>query len=314
MKRLSSYHFLLLFLAGWYACERPIDIALGNEEPELVVLANFSDLDTIEVVLTKSQSVFDNSPATYISDAEVTLFADGFFADELFYVSSPIPQIPGYYLSNKIVPQAGSQYKLTVNAPGFDPVEGTCTMPLPVDIDTGYTSLLLLQEDLGDGLIQATIHIEIKILDAPEVQNYYHLNFYQKGYDYFLDEDGDTIRTSFFSLPLALTADDGSVPLVPYIEDRGVLFSDEALKDNNGVLSFTTTFQYYEDVQFLGDFLIELRTASREYFLFHRSLARQFQASQDPFSEPVILYSNIENGQGVFAGFLSRFYVVDAAQ
>ncbi|MDV7393939.1 DUF4249 family protein, partial [Arthrospira platensis SPKY1] len=73
----------------------------------------------------------------------------------------------------------------------------------------------------------------------------------------------------------------------------------------------TSTFQFRHIDQLLGDLEIELRSVSPEYFNYHRSLARQYQASPDPFSEPVILYSNIEGGQGIFAGFVPRTYRVD---
>jgi hypothetical protein len=296
------------------ACERDARLDLDNSSPEVVVLSNFSDLDTLEVVVSKTRPVLDEGKPEYISDARLVLFVNGFLSDTLQYVASPVLQVPGYYISSKVAPKPGDRYSLVVEAPGFDPVKGESRMPLPVPIDTAFTSLVFEKEQIDEELSQAKIKVKLKVLHEPGVENYFHLNFYQKGFDFQLDQEGDTIKFPFFSLPLVVTPDDDEVPLVPYIENRGVLFTEQALEGNQGVLSFSLNFQYYPQSQILEDFLIELRTASQEYYLYHRSLARQHQAGQHPFSEPVILYSNIENGHGIFAGFTPRFYNVETSQ
>lgn len=300
----------LLALLALSACERDARLDLGDLNPEIVVLSNFSDLDTLEVVVSKTRPVLDEGRVEYPSDATVVLFVNGFFADTLQYVPSPVFQIPPYYLSSRIVPRPGDHCRLVVSVPGFDQVKGESSMPFPASIDTGFTQLEVEKEQMGEGLVQATLKVKLKIPDAQDPGNFFHLSFYQEGYDYLIDQDGDTIKFPFFSLPLAVTPDDDDIPFVSYIENRGLLFSGEALESNQGILSFTLAFQYNANQQILSDFIIELRTASEEYYKYHRSLARQHQAGQHPFSEPVILYSNIENGQGVFAAFVSRFYRV----
>jgi hypothetical protein len=296
------------------ACERDAQLDLNNNSPEVVVLSNFSDLDTLEVVVSKTRPVLDEGKPEYISNARLVLYVNGFFADTFQYVASPVLQAPGYYISSKVVPKPGDRCSLVVEVPGFDPVKGESRMPFPVFIDTAFTMLVVEKEQIDEELSQATIEVKLKVLHEPGVENYFHLNFYQQGFDFQLDQEGDTIKFPFFSLPLVVAPGDDEIPLVPYIENRGVLFTEQALEGNQGILSFSLKFQYYPQSQILDDFLIELRTTSREYYLYHRSLARQHQAGQHPFSEPVILYSNIENGHGIFAGFTPRFYRVETAQ
>lgn len=298
-----------LSLVFFVACERELQIDLNGVKPELVVLANFSDLDTMEVVVSKSRPVLDQEQAVYLPNANVELFINDKFADRLTFVASPIPQIPGYYHSKEVVPQPGDRLRLTVDAAGFPSAAAESTMPLPVGIDTAFTALLIEIHEVDLFFNQATITAHIKVLDPPG-PHFYHLNFYMQGYDYRIDIEGDTLKTNFYSLPLVTFPLDDAIPLIPYLDDRGVLFTDDALEVDDGELSFTATFQYRRSDQLLGHFLIELRSASPEYYDYHRSLVRQYQASQDPFAEPVILYSNVENGQGIFAGFVSRFYIV----
>ena len=309
MNWIRSIALLYFSLAMLSSCELPADLDLVTLPPQLVVLANFSDLDTMEVVISKTKPALSEAEVEYISDAVVEIYINGFFADRLGFHPSPIPQIPGFYESSGIVPQSGQHFRLRATVPGFEDVEGESTMPWPVEIDTAFTSLLIEKEE-GENENIVSITVKIKILDPGFAGNYYHLNFYQQLYDL----SGDTLKTSFYSLPLVITSEDDDVPLTPYIESRGVLFSEDALEENQGELTSHATFQYHRNLQELGDFLIELRSVSPEYYFYHRSLANQYQSGQDPSAEPVILYTNILNGQGVFAGFISRFYRVDTAQ
>lgn len=156
-----------LFLLLFTACERDLDFNLQDLKPELVVLANFSDLDTLEVVVSKSRPALDQDAPEYIPNANVKLFVDNSFADQLSFVSSPILQIPGYYLSSGVVPQPGEHLRVTVDAPGYPSVEAESTMPYPVGIDTGFTSLLIEIEEVDLFYNQANITAHIKILPLP---------------------------------------------------------------------------------------------------------------------------------------------------
>ncbi len=311
MKRpalIASALFMLFLLPS---CERGARIDLDALPTELVVQANFSNLDTLEVVVSKTRPSLSEEDIVYVSNGAIEVFVGDFFVDRLGFIPSPIPQFPGYYISSKVVPQPGEHFRMTLDVPGFKRVQAQSTMPYPVEIDTAFTNLLIEKEEVDVTNNMATITIGVKILDPASPGHFYHLNFYQQGYDLYIEQDGDTLKTSFFSLPLVIEPEDDAIPLIPYIENRGVLFTEEALAGNQGELSFSGAFKYRREDQELGDFIIELRSVSPEYYYYHRSLARQFQASHDPFSEPVILYTNVENGLGVFAGFVPRFYQVE---
>jgi len=314
MKPIWSGLALIVLISLLSGCEREVDLDLRSLPPELVVLANFSDMDTMEVVVSKTWPVLEKEKVTYVSDAAIGLYIDGFYAENLEFKPSSVLHIPGYYLSGHVIPEPGRHYRITVDVPGFDPLAAECTMPFPVEIDTGFTSLLIEKSEMDEVFNLATFTVKIKVQDPEPAANYYHLNFYQEGYDITVTPWGDTVRDLFYSLPLVMSSNDEDISLIPYIEDRGALFSDEALDKTGGELSFTSAFQYRRSDQEIGDFIIELRSVAPEYYFYHRSLARQYKAGQDPFSEPVILYTNVGNGHGVFAGFIPRFYRVDTGK
>jgi hypothetical protein len=49
--------------------------------------------------------------------------------------------------------------------------------------------------------------------------------------------------------------------------------------------------------------LTELRSISKEYYDYQTSLNEYWNADGNPFAQPVQVFTNIENGFGIFAGF-----------
>jgi len=48
-----------------------------------------------------------------------------------------------------------------------------------------------------------------------------------------------------------------------------------------------------------------LRTVTEDYYLYHSTLTRQVN-SGNPLSDGVVIYDNIVNGEGIFAGYGSN--------
>lgn len=288
---------------GLTACEQLVELDLGQEEPRLVVLASFSDLDTLEVVVSQSNAALEPQSGGVVVDAVVEIYQEnGTFIDRLDYTGE------GFYRAASLVPQVGKGYLLRVSAPGFEPVEAVSVIPPPRVIDTASVELDLEVTEEGPIFNRADFEISLNIKDNPGSDDFYHLVFYQEAFNYRIGLNGDTLKQQFFSLPLSVELKDDQIPAIPYIESRGLLVRDEDLP---GLLAFDGSFLYRRNDQLLGDFIIELRSVSEDYFLYHASLARQAQAGSDPLSEPVILFTNIQNGYGVFGGFVSRFFALD---
>ena len=81
------------------------------------------------------------------------------------------------------------------------------------------------------------------------------------------------------------------------ISDNGVIFSDEFFNGKNYELVI------YIDKQYTPFLFTELRSVSKEYFLYMRSYFKYVQTNGDFLAEPVMVYNNINNGIGIFAGF-----------
>lgn len=311
-----AYIIGLIAVTCWFGCEEPVVFDLGPEANKLVVISNFSDLDTLEVVVSRSISVQSQDPYEYLSNAQVELLVDNKVVDELRFVPPINDQIPGYYRSNFVVPELGVLYMIKVSVPELEPAMAFNAIPEEkIAIDTSSVTFELNREEQDDSRTLANFSITLNIDDPLPSTDFYHLTFYQEAFNYkVIAATGDTIKERFYSLPLSLETKNEDIPQVPYIDSRGVLLQDKTFNGERLTLRYEGSFIFDSNTQLLGDFIIELRTTSEAYFQYHSTLARQYQSSQDPLSDPVILYGNIENGYGIFAGFTTSFYVLDLVQ
>ena len=133
-----------------------------------------------------------------------------------------------------------------------------------------------------------------------EQEDFYHLKIFQNIESFVRNSQGDTIKlVRVVELSPRVSENDNN--MVSSF-DGGMLFNDKAF---NGK-AYSITFDYKESLnrnQRFGKLHTELRRTSKDYYLYYTSLSRQISSPAPPFSEPVILYSNIENGLGLFGGY-----------
>ncbi|MEO0338437.1 MAG: DUF4249 family protein, partial [Bacteroidota bacterium] len=87
--------------------------------------------------------------------------------------------------------------------------------------------------------------------------------------------------------------------------EGGVLLEDTPFNGEIKTYTVPIDVEISPDSELPGKIIAELRTVSEEYFLFYSTVSRQVNAQELNFTEPVIIFNNIENGRGIFAGFSS---------
>jgi len=83
------------------------------------------------------------------------------------------------------------------------------------------------------------------------------------------------------------------------------LFSDDFFNGQNYQLKITIMDW---DATLDKEYIIELLSLNKAGYLYRRSVEDYRNSKGDPFSEPVLIYSNIENGFGIFAGYAVDTY------
>lgn len=290
----------LAFAILFAACERPVDLNLDEFKPQLVVLSNFVPDQYVEVQISATRSPLNNSEPEYIANAKVDLY----LGQQLLETLTLIPgnnDAPPFYISKQVKPITGVTYTLRAEAPDFEPVEASSSIPTPTPISGLSISEVIAEPGTKPLHTRYSYNVTIFFDEPKEKGNYYHLNFYQQLYNYRL-AGTDTIKTSYVLLKRKFSSLDDENTMISYF-DGGVLFEDKKINGMPVKYTFPLDVELEKNRQLLGDVYAELRTVSKEYYLYYNSLSRQRTSAGGPFAEPVILYNNIENGQGIFAGY-----------
>jgi hypothetical protein len=268
MKTYITILSAFIFLAS---CQREADIELPKTEPKLSVSCFISDdIDTIRASVFWSRPVFsseNNLPERPI-DIDVLIKSGPveknlIWDENLLQYVLPVSEFP-------LV--AGGQYELILTAPNGTRIRGNTTIPIHLP-EVESTQLLRDSSITSWGETQYKFTFKTFLRDPSSSFNRYRFVYYE-----------------FFSF-------EGLLEQELY---RGQSFlDDESLI--NGRLYEETVVDYFGYNINPADMVMYVINASEEYDRFHRSLENQ--SDGNPFAEPALIYSNFENGLGVFAGY-----------
>jgi hypothetical protein len=305
MLRNYTLPLCLLACAFFFSCEEPIEWTV-DEKSRLVVFSNFSSNNNLEVFVSKTKSVTSGNDVEYVADATVTVFTEGNLIEMLEYVpANEIKRTKPHYRTRNLQPSTGTVYSIRVSVPGFDPVTATNSIPEAVPIQSVEFSNTLGEDLNKDALVQFDVSVTIK--DPITETNFYHLIFYQELLPFNLSPEGDTIPgDKHLTNPIFVESTDQNQPLQRFLDTPSFLIKDTSFDGQQIRLSFKGRYSFSR-VQYLpGRFFVELRSVSEAYYLYHITLNRQM-LDDNPFSDGVVIYDNIENGTGIFAGFSASF-------
>ncbi|HEX8530064.1 MAG TPA: DUF4249 domain-containing protein [Cytophagales bacterium] len=272
------------------ACEKEATgIKLPESNSKLVVTGFISPQDTaLSVQVLRSTPAFGTrSPAPpFVTNALVTL-SDGDQTVTLpLHSKDGVPHYGGQYLidAETLPVVAGRTYTLRVSVPGGESLEASCTVPeAPAPPALAIDSL----NDPDDG--RPRYRVRLSWTDPAGQDNYYRPTALVRT---VLTENPDQ------PLPIPLTQ--------PVYWEAEELTDDKAA---DGVLLYSPRGSFwfgglsqYKPEQYLRGQLLHV---DRHYYLYHRSLDNAYRSEGNPFAEPVLVYSNVTGGLGVFAAYNS---------
>jgi hypothetical protein len=261
------------------SCEKDANVKLPAVESKLVINSFISPQDTlIRVVVSLSQPLYNNANSgNYFSVANATVqISDGINTQLLAY-----NQTESYYYvkSSQLPIIVGKTYYLTVTTPDGKNVNASTTIP------TSNSSLSFSSHVINNPNQTDTYLMETHWNDQAGIEDYYRIVYYQKQFTTY-------------------TYDTSSITYVDTTYYYDLNFSDNISDKNNNGSTMNQNFQFTQDPNSSGNLgEIYLLHATKEYYLFHKILKNANDTQDDPFAEPVQMYTNINGGYGVFAGF-----------
>ncbi len=298
---LRNYFLLLSILStiGLFSCEEPLELEV-NEDARLVVISHFTQEKDLQVYVSKTKSVQDTKDAEFVTNATVMVFTGNELVEILELVSDSGQP---FYKSKNLAPIIGETYTIIVSAPGFTSVTATSSIPATVPIQSVDFSPVFKGRGTND--LSINFKIAVTFSDPVEIRNFYHLVFYQELQSYSLDSNGDTILSPNVTLvrPQRIDLDNASQPLVKHFDNGSFLIKDESFNGSKVTFYLNGDYSLNASQYIPGNFLVELRSVSEAYYNYHLSITRQSNPKNGPLSEGVYVDDNIENGEGIFAGY-----------
>lgn len=276
------------------SCTKVVDIDLLPHEEKIVVNSLFTDGSRIRVHLAKTTSILDDSDPL-ISNATIKLLQDGEYSDTFYFTD-------GYYYSH-IIPARGNKYALEVTVPGMDNVYCEDSIPERTIIES-YSHLDSIMMDSNKFPV---MQLGLTFTDAPG-GNYYELSVIAD----YMSAGFQRKEPVWF----AATTDPvlNSTGLLDYLPQT-LVFTDELFDGKQITLKVNYSIQTGE-ISFIGGgpaygykLYVSLRSVSKSYYQYRRKqIIYRFLQETDIFtgmSDPVTLYTNINGGLGIFAGYSS---------
>ena len=286
--------FLILSALTLSNCTKEIEFDAQDIAPRIVVNSLFTNDSIWSAHISRSVGVLETTSYTTIDNASVNIFDDN-----ANLVTTLTHQGDGLYTSpTGVSPQPNQSYTLEASASGYESVNATNSIPSAVPIyqlDTVTST-----NNDGETILEATITFQ----DPPNISNYYMLEVFVTGmyYDEW-EQDSIEIRE-----PLQISCDDINVETVNRFNFGGfentylyLMLKDQNFDGENYALTFTViNYAELKDMDLFGE--IRLVNTSEEYFNYLKSFNMYQRTINNPFATPVQVYSNVNNGMGIFAG------------
>lgn len=305
-----------MFFALLFACEQVVDIEIPEQDSQLVLSSFYESGDLrIKANLTRSLHILSPENAGDIWDASIRFYENevliGQLEDQLdtLYASyqigidslgNPIYDTylidiqRAYFLDLAAPLQTGKTYKLLAEAPDFKPAFATQELlPAPNVVSFDYKPRAGVSLDGGSVDL-----FKLGIQDLAGEDNYYEIALY-------LDDAYDDIDTTRFWQQRYL---EGSfTPGVEEGQGGSLLTRDDLFNGNLYNIDLTT----WPIDTTNRDIRLVVKSISRDKYLFSKSINAYWNAEGNPFAEPVIVPTNVENGLGIFSIENSTEFIVE---
>jgi len=307
IKRLSIALLLL------FSCETYIDIDVPPLEKKPVLNCLFTENQAFKVRLSLSADVKDTSE-TLIEGATVRLFANGNFMEQLADLGK------GVYISDYKA-QLATKYRIEADVVGFETIRATDSLPQMVTLENVYYKKdAIVNPYYGDLYTEANINI----IDPADEENYYEIALSAK-YKNPWYVPGDS--SHFHSEQYITLTDDIAYWLIedPALNTEelngwigSIPFSDQLF--DGKIYNLKVPVSGVEtEVEFV--FYVTFNSVSYHYYKYKSTMGKHLfnQGGYNYYEDnplligagnPVEMYTNIENGYGIFAGYVWQFIEV----
>ncbi len=263
---------VVIFLSS---CEKYIDMEIPDNGRKMVANCLYSDTGNVTLNLTLSRFILDDAPYNPLSGATVELYEDNNFVGLLTETNQGIYSFTGF------TPNPGSNHKIIISKDG---VALTAYSYLPDIQSISFFDTSRVQRDYYEYL-----RFRFSINDPADTENFYMIGFTIK--EQWTEENSEIYSIYFLTDEPAIEE---------YVMDGYGIFSDESFSGQTKFMDFDLElYNFPSDTNIL---YVNFLSISKDMYMYIKTMNAQ-RANDSPFSEPVMVYTNIVNGFGIFGGY-----------
>ena len=294
--------FLLSISLAYISCEKVIPFDGDVNTPKLVINSIFQSDSSFKVHVSSSRSVIDTASFKNIDDAIVTI------KDRNENIIETLNHVENGFYKGQTFPKENQTYILEVNHPNHANITASDSLPSPITINSVDTSTMV--DPINGNRLQISMNFD----DPENTQNYYLIETYSVN-EYLVIKNSDTTEyeldtTKQFMVLTDEVFQNGGSPW----REQG-LFNDLLFNGQNKTLeleipndSWSGSEDGYDWSYQTLTLRLYLHNITLSYYYYRTSLELFQNASGNPFAQPVQVFSNVENGFGVFAGSQISFF------
>jgi hypothetical protein len=262
----------------------------------------------LNISLSRSSFVNDISESAVISStdlegASVFFYQNNNYIDSLYhdkreyYVQAVFYK--GNYWSKKNHPLPGNKYDITVKAPGLPDASASTIIPNLVKIERFDTAQVIISSLSGQN--EKGLKCEIEFTDPDHERNYYLFNIAKvPNYDHFSENIGFDCQDPIIEEKLNTG-----------ISQEGIAFTDNVINGQKHVITIILNgsdigYPFFSnssgDLKLnKGTIYFRLYSITEEYYTYIKTLNLYNTNYSNPIAEPVLMFSNVIGGYGVFS-------------
>jgi hypothetical protein len=266
-----------------FSCEEEENVTFKNTDPKIVLNALVGTDSIITANVFKSSGINSKTENKNLNDAEVVVYENDNIIGEMTFIADG-----KYELKNDLL-KASSDYEIRVN-------HANCK---PVNAESKSLNRILIDNVSTSNTEADKLNFSIQFADNPDETNYYMILL-------FAYPDSQTPVRHIMEFNSNDIVYKGNLIVGTNSANQGLLdgsktFSDETFNGSSVNISFFLLNQ--DNFINASKFVVQLYHITEDYFNYERSYISIQNRDDLPFYNKTNLFSNVNNGYGIFATY-----------
>ncbi len=295
--RLVSKIWMIITLLGTCACIQDYDIDFSTHDDLLTLNCELDPDENIKVLVAIPKMPNQGGDYFTPSDAVVQIFEDDILFDVLTFKANDTEH--GVYVSEES-PQPGKTYKITAQYKDLPRISATQTT-----VDEIKVEAIEFSKDLR-ALVPSDI-LSVRVIFTPngKTERSFAVDNYIETRHQIIDESGEPV-TIVSRFPVGYVDDKSG-----FWDYRGYWINKNNLSELNYQLKFSNMDSLPVEMLSSVKLCMRLEELTNDGYLYRFTYSKR---RTDNYGEPNLVYSNIENGLGIFSAkssLMRKFTIID---